>query len=377
MWKHLRLTVVEARYRAAAACQLPPFKGSLFRGALGQALQSVACHGLGPASCQSCARPALCAYGGLYEAPPPAGVSSTFDAPRPYILSVTDHAGCDYPAGAELLLQLTLVGSARRWLAAVLPALGRLGAQGFGVQRSRWELETLRVEGPPGIWTDLDLLAREAPELTGEQLVAAAPASDRWILRFTTPAQIREKGRPVVQLDAPLLFRRLVRRVGTLVEWYCGGRPGESDFTGLLEAAQAVTLVRRQRILRHWQRYSTRQGRQHPLSGILGELELSEVPESLRPWLIVGQRVHVGKDVSFGLGRYELSLPHPGLNPPELPTSADGSPPAAQHLHTASAIGPPQGDQPPPRRRLQVQPPLRGERAAFRDRPDPCPPMPP
>ena len=53
-----------------------------------------------------------------------------------------------------------------------------------------------------------------------------------------------------------------------------------------------------------WERYSNRLEGKHPLSGLVGRALLSDIPEPLWPYLILGQWVHVGKSASFGQGRY-------------------------------------------------------------------------
>ena len=60
-----------------------------------------------------------------------------------------------------------------------------------------------------------------------------------------------------------------------------------------------------------WERYSNRLESKHPLSGLVGRALLSDIPEPLWPYLILGQWVHVGKSASFGQGRY-IVLPYPG-----------------------------------------------------------------
>jgi hypothetical protein len=55
-----------------------------------------------------------------------------------------------------------------------------------------------------------------------------------------------------------------------------------------------------------WERYSNRLEGKHPLSGLVGHALLSNIPEPLWPYLILGQWVHVGKSASFGQGRYEV-----------------------------------------------------------------------
>jgi CRISPR/Cas system endoribonuclease Cas6 (RAMP superfamily) len=44
------------------------------------------------------------------------------------------------------------------------------------------------------------------------------------------------------------------------------------------------------------------------LGGVVGRMELEDLPKALWPWLRLGELVHVGKGTSFGLGRYRVKI---------------------------------------------------------------------
>lgn len=53
-------------------------------------------------------------------------------------------------------------------------------------------------------------------------------------------------------------------------------------------------------------RYSSTQNQKMPLRGIKGEMLLSGIPEKLLPILLAGEILHIGKNTSFGFGRYHI-----------------------------------------------------------------------
>lgn len=315
MWSHLRLTVLRATYRAEQSCRLPAQKGSTLRGALGYALKELACSAE-PGPCRGCLRRDRCAYGALYEPPDPAEGAASFDRPMPYVLTPPEDRRESFRPGDRIDLGLTLVGSGRAWVPWVVAALGRIGPNGLGWGRRPWTLIRLGAEGPPGSWTDLDFTQSSvrSPEqppknvagLDGEALVAARPPEREIALSFVTPTHLSQHGRQAQTVDGPLLVRRLLRRLGGLAETYCGWSPAGFDFAAPLAAADRIRCRSLRLERRTWERYSTDTQQRHPLSGFLGRVELREIPPELWPYLVLGQRVHVGKGASFGMGKYTL-----------------------------------------------------------------------
>jgi len=323
MWRHITLTIFQAEYRTERACQLPEYLGSTFRGVFGQELHAVSCVEAGP-PCDRCRRPDRCAAGALFDSPfagqtglsatptaEPAGASGGFDQPRPYILAPPSRNRGTYAPDESIRLGLTLVGRSRAWYPWVVAAMAGIGRRGLGAERRNLSLARISSLGPLGAQTEIDTETRgvtdHIPELEGGQIVAEAPApSSQAVVAFITPADLKRKGQRIDRLDGPTFFRRLIRRIGTLVESYCTIPPeaGPCDFHALGALADQVTVKEQDVAMQTWERYSNRLEGKHPLSGLVGRALLSDIPEPLWPYLILGQWVHVGKSASFGQGRY-------------------------------------------------------------------------
>ena len=56
----------------------------------------------------------------------------------------------------------------------------------------------------------------------------------------------------------------------------------------------------------HVERYSSRRDSRMILKGLVGEIFLDDVPEEVKGLLLAGELIHVGKNTSFGFGRYEI-----------------------------------------------------------------------
>jgi CRISPR-associated endoribonuclease Cas6 len=126
-----------------------------------------------------------------------------------------------------------------------------------------------------------------------------------------TLPDLQQEGRRIDRLDGPAFLRRLIRRVGTLVESY-GSLPPDAapcDYHALADLADQV-VVEDQNVSTHtWERYSNRNESKHPLSGLVGQALFTGIAKPLWPYLLVGQWVHLGKGASFGQGRYVVMSP--------------------------------------------------------------------
>jgi hypothetical protein len=89
-----------------------------------------------------------------------------------------------------------------------------------------------------------------------------------------------------------------------------------------------VEVVRSELRWLDWERYSHRQRTKMRLGGLMGEVEYGfadamSMAEFL-PLLILGELLHIGTSTTFGLGKYEIVSPRPGVKG-GLPTNdADG-----------------------------------------------------
>jgi len=313
MWTRLRLTVLHAEYRAELDGRLPNFKGSTLRGTLGHALKEVSCLEPGDGgACATCTRVDRCAAGALFDIPFGPGGQGGHDRPAPFVLTLPADHRETFHAGARLGCTLTLVGAARIWYPWVIAALASLGWRGLGFERRPWSLTGLWNEGPVGVRTPVDIVARgigcPIVELSGTDLVAAQPlpASGSVALRFLSPAHLQRDKRLIHALDGPTLLSRLLRRLGSLLEYYEAWSPQDFDFAALISLAAQVRFSNQRLEPIAIDRYSNRQDRKHPLTGLVGSVVLSEIPPELWPYLVLGQWTHIGKGSTFGLGKYTL-----------------------------------------------------------------------
>jgi hypothetical protein len=128
------------------------------------------------------------------------------------------------------------------------------------------------------------------------------PARQRW--RLLSPLRIVGGGRllDAEHIDGPAIGRAILRRVGLMAQFYGRIEPG-LDFRALADQAGRLKLTEPDLRWLPLRRYSSRQGVQQSIGGLVGSLMLDfgEAPDLARlaDWVPV---MHLGKDTSQGLG---------------------------------------------------------------------------
>jgi len=295
----LRLTV-----RAEAPLQLPPYAGSMLRGAFGHAL--LALSPLPHTDGKPCALHATCPYCQLFAAPPLPGHSlqKFSHMPQPYVIEPPTGGAQRLQAGQQFGFGMVLMGKALGLLPTVLQAWQRALRTGLGAGHTPCTLvEVLNENG-------LQRLSDKREQLSNLNCqLPPTPALDgRAMLHFHTPLRLQVQGKPVraAQLSARDLLIALARRTQLLCDVHLGAAAPQLDFSTLSTQAAAITLQADGLRWFDWGRYSQRQQQEMQLGGLLGSVRLQGDLAPFAPLLHLGQWLHVGKNATMGLGGYRL-----------------------------------------------------------------------
>lgn len=292
----LATTDIEATYSVTRPFRAPFHQGGLLHGLLGWGLRRAGC--AEPSPCEgSCAKPGSCAWSRLFDPPPPPNppphrlLSSATEPPAPMIIRAPPPGAVDFKVGNTMMIGLRLVGSGRDAdIGSVERALGAISELPIGEEEGRMTL---------------DAITRRVPH---EHVIEAGPAGDaRVTVRFETPVRIKRGGRPAEDIDFPLLFAQVWRRLTMLCALYGVLGPEDDETFQRLraEAAGVRTGERRLHALR-WQHLSTASGERKPMSGLLGHVVFEGNLGPFLPALSAAEAVHVGGGTSFGLGRVRV-----------------------------------------------------------------------
>jgi len=81
----------------------------------------------------------------------------------------------------------------------------------------------------------------------------------------------------------------------------------EVDFRDLIARGGDVRLIENQTRWVSWTRYSNRQRQRMDWEGLIGRATYEGDFTDFWPYLLFGQRMHVGKGTTFGLGKYTMA----------------------------------------------------------------------
>ena len=302
--KPLSIARLHLTVRAEGALQLPPYAGSMLRGAFGHAL--LALSPLPHTDGQPCALHATCPYCQLFAAPPLPGHSlqKFSHMPQPYVIEPPTSGAQRLQAGQTFGCGLVLIGNALGLLPTVLQAWHRALRTGLGAAHTRCTLLDIHDENGTRRLIEKDFVLS-----TLITTVPPAPAlGTQATLHFHTPLRLQVQGKPVraAQLTARDLLIALARRSQLLSDVHLGAAAPQLDFAALSTLAADITLHSEDLQWFDWGRYSQRQQQEMQLGGLLGSVQLRGDLAPFAELLHQGQWLHVGKNASFGLGGYRM-----------------------------------------------------------------------
>ena len=302
-----------ARYRltltALSTITMPPYAGSTLRGGFGHAFRKMVCT-QGPIDCRDCTLKAACPYPYIFETAPFEGavqLRTYGDVPRPFVIDPLDTRG-EYRKGESFSFQLTLIGRAIDYLPYFLVSFRELGEMGIGKRRGRFRLTHVRTDDGDSIYDGDTQMVRNLNNALGFDDIRRETESlptNELTLRLITPTRITHKGVLTDQLPFHVFWRRLIGRVSALAYFHCG-ESLEMDFKGLIEKAMCVQMRDSTLRWKDWTRYSSRQDRRMQLGGLVGRVTYAGDLAEFVPYLALGAYLHVGKNATFGLGKFRV-----------------------------------------------------------------------
>lgn len=288
----------------------------LWRGAFGSVFRALVCHDV-TLACEACPLRAACPFPRVFAPSIPAGrpeIARMRDPPRPFVLVDPHPASPSLPAGEAVTLGLTLVGAAVAELPYFVVALRRLGSEGIGRERARFDVEAVRcadasgMAGPTVFEGGSDIVRPVRVPLRARDLLRPGDdAAKRARVQFVTPTDLRaEAAAGAAASEAPsfgTLVRRARGRAGALATFFGEGSIAH-ETAELGVRADSVVLERAELARSATMRTSSRTGQRHPIGGVVGSaIYAGEAIAEAMPWLRLAEALGVGKHATFGNGR--------------------------------------------------------------------------
>lgn len=274
---------------ALEEAQLPPYLGSTLRGAIGHSL-------LGTDK-------EACAY--LYENN--SGNSDTVQInAKPYMIIPPEiHMPQTIVGrGAQIEFEILLIGNGVRYVDSLIKALEQMESFGLGAYRYPFRLsQIIHSKEQRIIWRNgkCSLHRMKSVAMPCFEL----PDVTRALIKIRTPLRIRHGGKILKTISFQTLIRNITNRIMTLTERY-GGWTDREEAGKIQMLSAEVETVREKLHLVHMERYSNRSNGKMDFSGLMGEVEYQGDLTPFVPWLYAAQRLHVGRNTTFGMGRIEV-----------------------------------------------------------------------
>lgn len=209
----------------------------------------------------------------------------------------------EFRMGDILEFNLLLFGKTIIYFSQFLQAVWQLGTVGVGKERSLYEIAYVRNTLGEDILKGRNICMNQCKVLTlrdyVEYRMGQNPGRESRI-SFKTPVTLKYQGQFQRRLSMEALVPSVLRRI-YMMDCFEGIRQEELRWDDALpqtvgESSRLITVYR----------YSSTQDQKMPLKGTKGELRLSGIPEGLLPALLAGEVLHIGKNTSFGFGRYRV-----------------------------------------------------------------------
>lgn len=313
--KSFLLAIFRFHFNPAEEIRLPPYKGSAFRGGFGSVFKRVVCVS-NEKDCRNCLLKFQCVYSYVFETPIKENKRFiSTHLPHPYVLEPPLDDQCVYRPGNFFTADLILVGKAIDYLPYFIFVMEEFGKNGIGKGRGRFFLEKVEnlsypsdINGKVIFDARSKLISREIItknflDITNEN---KGSIYKTLTLNFLTPCRIifRNKLTTPSDFNFLILMKNLLRRI-YLLTYHCDSVM-EIDYKRLLIEAEKVVVEKNSLYWYDWERYSTRQDERMKLGGFKGMITFSGEISLFLSFIKLGEYLHLGKDTSFGLGKYVI-----------------------------------------------------------------------
>lgn len=293
---------------------LPNYKGSTFRGAFGIALKRVMCSNR-KGECETCLLRDTCMYNYIFNTSPgeDAEIMTKYKkVPQPFIMEPPQNYRNLYQGGERIQFSLVLIGKALDYLPYFIYTIKELGEYGLGRGRRKYKLKSVMWENKTGELKEIFNFRKNIINRTFREIVLGDfdhrdLNRDTLSINFETPTRIIYNGDFLKAPEFHGIIRNLLRRIGNLHYFHCGEEKANIKYKELIKKAEAVKLTNDETYWFDWIRFSQRQKAWMRLGGFMGSATYEGDFEDFLPFLWLGQWIHVGKNTTFGLGKYKIS----------------------------------------------------------------------
>lgn len=286
--------------------KLGHFKGATLRGGFGYAFKKLVCIFKDRKFCDNCPVFSKCPYRIIFES---TSENKEFfkikEIPRPFVIEPPYTEKQIYTEREIFPVRLILIGKSIEYFPYFFLSFSSLGETGLGPNRKKYSIKSVFQVYPQNI-----LLYTENSEELKKPEVSPFTFKEKMsrkvsqiTLNFISPARIKINGRLISVPEFHHIIRALIHRITLLSFYWCDVKM-EYDWKNLIEEATDIKIKKCELKWVEWERFSSKQKTKMKFGGFKGKITYTGNFEKFFPFLLLGSHIHIGKNTTFGLGKY-------------------------------------------------------------------------
>lgn len=279
---------------------LPTNKASMLRGGFGNIFRKLNCINKSNKTCKGCPVKETCAYSYIFE------TQEFSQKTRPYIIEVPFNDKRSFKKDEMIPFSIVLLGNATKFLPHFIFTFIELGKKGLTKKQYKFKLEKV-VDTDGSIVFQNDKIVKKGIVLNWDEIIKNRKLNiqDKLTLNFTTPLRIAQDNELQSEISFELIMKKLTKRINDIYKYHCDIHDN-IDYKPLIEKAKDINIAFNNLKWKDWIRYSNRQKRKMIFGGLLGNITFKGNFEEFLPYIILGSYIHIGKNCTFGQGKYEI-----------------------------------------------------------------------
>ena len=283
-------------------CVLPRDKVSALRGGMGEMLLRQNC--ISDRDCKKCRYKAPCiVYKVLYTQMKRKPAFMQGDDSTGYLIECENQRE-SFRAGDRFFFFLTLFGDNIVYFGQYLQMFYQLGVEGIGKDAARYVISDIKnIRGDSLLRGSQIVMADYCPETVYDYVVRRMRELERTGCRnelvFHTPVCLKYQGKYIREFQPEAVFQALFRRI-MMLDYF------SEVYMDQFEPEEYPQIVCQKADMCVVRRYSSTQDSRVSLRGMTGSVRFHGITEEYLPYVLAGELLHIGKNTSFGFGRYTL-----------------------------------------------------------------------
>lgn len=281
---------------------LPKDKVCALRGGMGEVLLQQYC--IGHRDCMACSFAEHCtAYYTLYTPMKRMPVFMHGLNSVGYLIE-SENEQTYFKAGEGFLFYLILFGKSITYFEQYYTAFRQLGIAGIGRHKARYLIKDIRNENNISLLHQNQIVMSKCSPDTVYGYVKRRErelnqCGRRNEMTFTTPLSLKYQGEYIQEFHGEAIFNAIFRRIMMLdyfMDMYMD-QPKTEEYPAISHQDVFTRSV--------WG-YSVAKKGTIRMCGIMGTVWFDDIQQEYVPYLLAGELLHIGKNSSFGFGKYSL-----------------------------------------------------------------------